>query len=935
MSIFRFSFGCRRGVLFISVLIAAWPLVAQTYTASPISSDSYGTYPYSFTGILTAPERSSSLIDFGSGAVVRNPRVVYSCAHVVFDADTLDPWLNGVRWYLRWASGSQPSSFVGQPLRSYYYFVGYASAARVQLNSVESFSMDFVVHYAYESTANGGYAGYYDDGVTSLLSSRTKLITGYPNGNYASGDSRKFLMHSTGPFNRPFVVRTGDYLGISEVSTGSGNSGGPVWVYDGSQYGFAGVLVSGLERSRGNSTDFAGIYGVDSTSAALIDAAIGSSSGAVAAPLITAQPTSRRVGVGQSATFAVTATGSSISYRWLFNGVAMASATNATLALNNVSLADVGTYQVVVSNSGGETRSSVVTLSVDTVSTTGSGFSIYASENSFPARLFRVNSASGATSAISPLTFAPGLDFRRNGVLYGSSSTLSIISTTTGVATAIGALPELVVSIAFSPSDELYGVSNGGRTLYKLDPSTGRSLGGVPISGTTFPSGSAFLNEINGIDFAPDGKLYGVGFGLYLINPNTGTATRITPSGRSICGELLEDLDFGPDGQLRAATASLNGVLSKLYTIDPITGLGQYVGSMGATISGVATLLDVPTPSLPSVRTQPESVVVSYRQLATFTAAATGLPPFTYQWSKNGIAIPGATSATLSLNNVQSLDGGNYYVTISNSAGSVVSTTATLTVVPAARLANLSIGATLAAGQTLTVGLYVDGGSREILLRAGGPALGALGFQGFMVDPRMELFQGSTPVFANDTWDLGLATIFSGVGAYGFPAGSKDAAFVRGLSGSYSVQIKGTGPGLVIVEAYDTGTGFTPRLTNLSALYRSGLGAEALSAGFNITGTGTKRLLIRGVGPTLGRAPYLTDPKIEVFVAGSSSKFAENDNWDPALASTFTSVGAFALTPGSKDAALIATLTPGTYSVRVTGADGGTGDALIEVYELP
>jgi len=52
----------------------------------------------------------------------------------------------------------------------------------------------------------------------------------------------------------------------------------------------------------------------------------------------------------------------------------------------------------------------------------------------------------------------------------------------------------------------------------------------------------------------------------------------------------------------------------------------------------------------------------------------------------------------------------------------------------------------------------------------------------------------------------------------------------------------------VIVEAYDTGTGNTPRLTNLSALFRAGVGSAALSAGFNITGTGSKRLLIRASG---------------------------------------------------------------------------------------
>jgi hypothetical protein len=46
-------------------------------------------------------------------------------------------------------------------------------------------------------------------------------------------------------------------------------------------------------------------------------------------------------------------------------------------------------------------------------------------------------------------------------------------------------------------------------------------------------------------------------------------------------------------------------------------------------------------------------------------------------------------------------------------------------------------------------------------------------------------------------------------------------------------------------------------------------------------------------------------------------------------------VGAFALTPGSRDAALLTTLAPGSYTVQVSGADGGTGEALVEIYEVP
>jgi hypothetical protein len=141
-----------------------------------------------------------------------------------------------------------------------------------------------------------------------------------------------------------------------------------------------------------------------------------------------------------------------------------------------------------------------------------------------------------------------------------------------------------------------------------------------------------------------------------------------------------------------------------------------------------------------------------------------------------------------------------------------------------------------------------------------------------------------------------------------------------------------------LVEAYDAGSGSAVRLTNLSARNRVGTGNDILIAGFFIAGTGTQRVLIRAVGPSLaafGLTGLLTDPKLEIYNA-AGAKIAENDNWDATLSSTFASAGAFALTPGGKDAALIVSLPAGaTYTVQVKGADGGTGEGLIEVYELP
>lgn len=254
-----------------------------------------------------------------------------------------------------------------------------------------------------------------------------------------------------------------------------------------------------------------------------------------------------------------------------------------------------------------------------------------------------------------------------------------------------------------------------------------------------------------------------------------------------------------------------------------------------------------------------------------------------------------------------------------------------------ARLTNLSVRAALADGQRLIVGLAVSGGgARDVLVRAAGPALLAFGLAGAMVDPRLELYRESTPVLQNNDWPPSLATTFASVGAFAFSPDSRDAALLQAIDGVRSIHALGSGPGTVLVEAYDTGAPTAARLVNVSARNRVGTGDDILIAGFTISGTGNKRLLIRAVGPKLGEfgvTGFLADPKLEIYDA-IGGKLTENDNWPGDLATTFASVGAFALNPGSPDAALIATLPPGSYTAQVRGADGGTGEALIEIYEL-
>lgn len=135
------------------------------------------------------------------------------------------------------------------------------------------------------------------------------------------------------------------------------------------------------------------------------------------------------------------------------------------------------------------------------------------------------------------------------------------------------------------------------------------------------------------------------------------------------------------------------------------------------------------------------------------------------------------------------------------------------------------------------------------------------------------------------------------------------------------------------------------RLANLSTRGRSLSGADALVPGFVISGTGTKQLLIRVIGPTLAdfgvtnthANPSLTLKKFET-ASSSYVDVATNDDWsDNANAATIVSVsatlGAFALEAGSADAVILPTLDPGQYTVVTGSPNGDTGTAIVELYD--
>lgn len=126
------------------------------------------------------------------------------------------------------------------------------------------------------------------------------------------------------------------------------------------------------------------------------------------------------------------------------------------------------------------------------------------------------------------------------------------------------------------------------------------------------------------------------------------------------------------------------------------------------------------------------------------------------------------------------------------------------------------------------------------------------------------------------------------------------------------------------------------RLINLSARVRIAPDpSRSLIAGFVIAGPQPKRVLVRGIGPTLaafGVGDALVNPRLQIFDS-TGTVVLENDDWSGTdTAAAFAQVSAFALAPGSRDAALLATLAPGSYTMQIT-AGTETGTALAEVYD--
>jgi hypothetical protein len=296
-----------------------------------------------------------------------------------------------------------------------------------------------------------------------------------------------------------------------------------------------------------------------------------------------------------------------------------------------------------------------------------------------------------------------------------SSTSLNLGSTTVG-ATANGSLTlanpggaNLIIAL-ISVSGSPFGVS------------------GISTPSTIVPGGSVNMN----VSFSP--TTAGGDSGSITVtsnDPQTPTAI-ITLAGSGTSSPVVPTITTQPASQtvtagqtatfavVAAGTAPLGyqwqknganivGATAANYTT-PVTATSDsgstfrvVVSNTAGTVTGAAATLTVTTTAVvPIITTQPTSQTVTSGQTATFTVVASGTAPLSYQWQKNGANIAGATAANYTTPVTATSDSASTFaVVVSNTAGTVTSAAATLTVNAAGVAPTI---ATQPASQTVTAG---------------------------------------------------------------------------------------------------------------------------------------------------------------------------------------------------------------------------------------
>jgi uncharacterized repeat protein (TIGR01451 family) len=282
-------------------------------------------------------------------------------------------------------------------------------------------------------------------------------------------------------------------------------------------------------------------------------------------------------------------------------------------------------------------------------------------------------------------------------------------------------------------------------------------------------------------------------------------------------------------------------------------------------------------------------------------------------------------------------------VTVTTAGGTATSAQDFIVLPAIQQLLNISTRLKVLTGENVLIGGFIVTGNddKKVLLRAIGPSLTSGGVAGALADPVLELHSGGSVVGTNDNWKSSQQAEIQATTIP--PTNTLESAMVRTLGAhttGYTAIVSGKGgaSGVGLVEAYDLNQANSDsQLANISTRGFVDTEDNVMIGGVIVGGgasANTARVLVRGIGPSLGAAGVqgaLQDPTLELHNS-NGAVVAQNDNWQDTQKAEIMAT----TIPPTKDAesAIVRSLSAGKYTAILRGKSGTTGVALVELYNL-
>jgi alpha-tubulin suppressor-like RCC1 family protein len=449
-------------------------------------------------------------------------------------------------------------------------------------------------------------------------------------------------------------------------------------------------------------------------------------------PAITTQPRGWSVPVGLPVTFTAAGSGTApLSYQWRLNGAPIANATKTSLTISNILAGDAGNYQLVVTNGGGANTSVVAQLTLGPVATWGAIGQVASVALWPPAGLSNVIAVAAGSSY--------SLALRGDGTVLQWGANNSVANVPANLSGIVGIAAGLNHALALRSNGTLvaWGLGSSGQTNVpaglsnvvavtagNVHSAALRSDGTVVVWGgdtrnlqTNIPPG---LMKVKAIDagssqtlaLREDGKVVSWG----------GTSTVPIPAGlngvmgvaASLSSSGVYDLVLFTNGTVVAwgdlgAPTNMPAGLSGVTAVDAggleqtvnfamalrsngtvvawgsanggVTNVPTAVSNAVAIAAGASHAVALLNDGRPLVLRPPVGGTFFTGRDLVLKAKASGNAPLSYQWSKDGGALIGATAETLVLPTAQFSDAGSYQLIVSNALGVTQSVPVPVTIV--------------------------------------------------------------------------------------------------------------------------------------------------------------------------------------------------------------------------------------------------------------